>query len=100
MKCKKLIRKITQPAACCRSRPVGETRFPVARKFANRAPISKFTRAKTLWRCRSSNERQFYCLGGTIARPFLYRLKSQLISLAFGHLGLFDCGPDSALPQV
>jgi hypothetical protein len=50
---------IVNPDACCRSRPVGDTRFPVARKLANRAPISKFMRAKTLWTYRSSEGRQF-----------------------------------------
>jgi hypothetical protein len=60
---------IVKPAACCRSSPVGDTRFPVARKFANRAPISKFMRPKTLWRYRSSNERQSRYLGLVISLP-------------------------------
>lgn len=31
------------PDACCKSRPVGETKFPVARKLASFAPMSKLT---------------------------------------------------------
>ena len=36
------------PAACWRSRPVGETRLPVARKFASLEPMSKLTLERTL----------------------------------------------------
>ena len=45
---------MVNPDACCRSKPVGETRFPVARKFAIFAPMSKFTRLRTLLKYRST----------------------------------------------
>ncbi len=35
------------PADCLRSRPVGDIRLPVARKFDNFAPMSKFTLDRT-----------------------------------------------------
>ena len=44
---------MVKPAACCKSRPVEETRVPVAKKFDNRDPMSKLTREKTFKRYRS-----------------------------------------------
>jgi hypothetical protein len=43
---------IVNPAACWRSSPEGEIRFPVARKFDNLVPISKFTLDNTFKKYR------------------------------------------------
>ena len=45
---------MVNPDACCKSKPVGETRFPVAMKFAIFTPMSKFTRLRTLLKYRST----------------------------------------------
>lgn len=44
---------IVKPDACWRSRPVGETRLPVARKFDIFAPMSYPVRARTFLMYRS-----------------------------------------------
>lgn len=41
---------MVKPLACWRSRPVGETRLPVARKFESLAPMSKEVLDRTLVR--------------------------------------------------
>jgi hypothetical protein len=46
---------MVNPEACCKSRPVGDTRFPVARKLAIFEPISKLMRERTLLIYRSEN---------------------------------------------
>ena len=38
---------MVKPEACCKSRPEGDTRLPVARKFAILEPISKFVFDRT-----------------------------------------------------
>lgn len=39
---------MVKPDACCRSSPVGDTKFPVAKKLDIFAPMSKLTRERTL----------------------------------------------------
>jgi len=79
---------MVNPDACCRSKPVGETRFPVARKFVIFEPISKFTRLRTLLKYRSTG-----CVIGFREGGWVRLLTVKEIRLSFLNVG-GDLGSD------
>ena len=77
---------MVNPDACCRSRPVGVTRFPVARKFAIFEPMSKFTRVRTLLKYRSAGRGLAFAAEGRLCSLTIKEICLSFLDVG-GYLG-------------